>query len=262
VTSLYSTQNARKWRTEGATLRYRLLSFVDEVAVIVTMKANIAAAAICFFSVTLVAQTPSTDQSKATTSPKQSKAVPSPTIPKIAEANPEVLQLAIQDQWDRGNDMFGAKELPPPDMHGQTVQQRDEQRHAAIRKLLTDGKVQSGTDFWLSALIFQHSNKADDLMLAHVLAVTAAAKGNHNGKWLAAASLDRYLWAIGQPQIFGTNFQKGSNGKWTNEPYAKDTVSDAERAVWCVIPLQEQEKILNNIRNGKSLEPSAIRDCN
>lgn len=225
------------------------------------MNATIAAA-VCLFSLTLAAQTSSTSPSQESAGSKQSNDAPSPTIPKIAEANPEVLQLAIQDQWDRGNDMFGAKELPTPDMHGQTVQQRDEKRHAAIRNLLADGKVQSGTDFWLSALIFQHSNKADDLMVAHVLAVTATAKGNRNGKWLAAASLDRYLWAIGQPQVFGTNFQKGSDGKWTNEPYAKETITDAERAVWCVIPRAEQEKILKDIRDGKSLEPTGIRDCN
>lgn len=154
-----------------------------------------------------------------------------PTLPKLPDANPEIVQLAVQDQWDRGNDMFGGREIAPPDRHGKSVAERDEERHVAIRKLLADGKVVSGTDFWLSALIFQHSSKASDVMLAHILAVSAVAKGSQNGKWLAAASLDRYLWDIGQPQVFGTQFKRDAQGKWTMEPYASQSLSDPERAI-------------------------------
>jgi hypothetical protein len=206
--------------------------------------------ALVLLSVTLVfcSQTPSSTQQ-------------SPTIPVLPDANPELLQLVIQDQWDRGNDMFGDKQLLLPDLHGKSIEARDEERHAATRKLLAGGKVKSGTDFWLSAIIFQHSFKPEDLMLAHILAVTAAAKGNRNGKWLAAASLDRYLWTINQPQVFGTNFKKTADDKWTNEPFAKETLSDAERVIWCVVPLAEQQRILKDLQEGKPLAPTGTRDC-
>jgi hypothetical protein len=31
----------------------------------------------------------------------------SPTIPTLKDVRPEILRLVIDDQWDRGNDMFG-----------------------------------------------------------------------------------------------------------------------------------------------------------
>ncbi len=148
-----------------------------------------------------------------------SQAQTSPTVPRIPDANPELLQLVIQDQWDRGMDMFGGRQVQKPEeLDWKRIEVRDGERHAAVRKLLAEGKVKSGTDCWFGALIFQHSSSPEDLMLAHVLAATAATTGNTNGKWLAAASLDRYLWQIEQPQVFGTQFQKGADGRWTMAP--------------------------------------------
>jgi hypothetical protein len=147
--------------------------------------------------------------------------------------------------------MFGEKQIAPPDLHGKSVSERDAERETVIRKLLANGEVRSGTDFWLAALVCQHSLKPEGVLLAHILATTAAMKGNGNGKWLAAASLDRYLWDIGQPQVFGTNFKKDPNDKWTMEPYAREALSDAERAIWCVIPVAEQERVLADVQQGK-----------
>jgi hypothetical protein len=121
--------------------------------------------------------------------------------------------------------------------------------------------VNSGTDFWLAALIFQHSTKPEGVMLAHILAVTAATHGNAKGKWLAAASLDRFLWDTNQPQVFGTQFKKDSQGKWTMEPYASATLPDAERAAWCVVPLSKQHSILTDMNNGKDLDSTIVSDC-
>ena len=157
--------------------------------------------------------------------------------------------------------MFGGRELPLPDMHGGTVATRDLERQAAIRRLLSEGRVQSGYDFWLSALIFQHSAKPEGVLLAHILASSAAAKGNSNGKWLAAATLDRYLWDINQPQVFGTQFKKDSAGKWGAEPYERGTLTDAERELWCVVSLAEQAKILKDFQDGKPLRSTGIADC-
>src|SRR5262249_32751180 len=156
---------------------------------------------------------------------------------------------------------FGGKQIAPPDFHGKSVADRDQERHAAISKLLREGKVRSGTDFWLSALIFQHSAQSRDVMLAHILAVTASAKGSAHAKWLSAASLDGYLWDIDQPQIFGTQFKKDSQGKWTMEPYASEMLSDAERTFWCVVPLSQQAAILQAVNKGKPLAATATGHC-
>lgn len=191
----------------------------------------------------------------------ESAAPPQPTMPKLPDANPEMLRIVLEDQWDRGIDMFGARPIRPPDLHDKTVAQRDEERENAVRQLLDAGKLTSGTDFWLAALVFQHSIKPEGVLLAHVLAVTATAKGNINGKWLAAASLDRYLWDTNQPQVFGTQFKKDAEGKWTMEPYARKVVSDSERAMWCVAPIADQQRIFEEFQAGKPPSSTTLKDC-
>ena len=34
---------------------------------------------------------------------------PTPTVPDLPGVNPEILTLVVQDQWDRGVDMFVSK---------------------------------------------------------------------------------------------------------------------------------------------------------
>jgi hypothetical protein len=70
------------------------------------------------------------------------------------------------------------------------------------------------------------------VMLARVLQATAAAKGNSNGKWLSAASLDRYLSDINQPPVFGTQYKKDQESKGgTMDPYSREMLLDSERAM-------------------------------
>jgi hypothetical protein len=186
-----------------------------------------------------------------------------PTIPKLPGVNPDILNLVIQDQWDRGQDMFGGRVVKPPQsIDWQEVNKRDDARHAAVRKLLADGKLQSGADYQFAALIFQHSGDSAGLILAHTLAVTAVAKGEGNAKWLAAATFDRYLHSIKQPQVFGTQLFRDAGGLWSMEPYDRAALSDSIRAIWCVIPLTEQASIERDVRDGKPLRPTQIPGCN
>jgi hypothetical protein len=131
-----------------------------------------------------------------------------------------------------------------------------------MRKLIDQGKLKTGKDFFFAALVFQHSTKPAEVLLAHVLAVTAVSKGNSNGKYMAAASLDRYLWNLNQPQVYGTQFKKVENGNWSMEPYARNSLSDGERRLWCVIPLAKQEEILQAVQNGGPLQSTQLSDCN
>lgn len=186
-----------------------------------------------------------------------------PTIPKLPDVNPEILQLVVQDQWDRGNDMFGNGPIKhSQDFDWKSISQRDEERDAQVRKLLAEGKLQTGREYDYAALIFQHSIKAEDLMFAHVLAVTSVSKGDADAKWLAAATLDRYLTTIKQPQVFGTQFFRPSKDtNWTMEPYDRNALSDDERALWCVIPLAKQENILKDMQSGQATRSTQLADC-
>jgi hypothetical protein len=187
-----------------------------------------------------------------------------PTVPKLSDVNPELLRLVIEDQWDRGNDMFGGRQVKNPEtLDWKEVGTHDERRHAEVRKMLTEGRIQSARECYFGVLIFQHSSKPEDLMLAaHILAVTAVGKGSTEAKYMAAATLDRYLTTIKQPQVFGTQFfRRPGEQKSTMEPYDQSILSDGECAIWCVMPVSEQNRILKDVQNGKPMVSTQIPDC-
>jgi hypothetical protein len=187
--------------------------------------------------------------------PKQS-----PTIPNLPDVKREILDLVLQDQWDRCNDMFGANPRVDSCTIKPTIAEHDAMRHSKAKELLAQGKVETGREYFFIALLFQHSGDPNELMLAHVLAVTAASKGFSHAKWMAAATMDRYLQSINQPQIFGTQF-KMADGRWTMEPYSRTAISDALRGQWCVIPLAEQEKVLKVYEQGGAGTSTTTSDC-
>lgn len=121
------------------------------------------------------------------------------------------------------------------------VEPRDRARRTRTLALLDAGALRSGEDFWHAAYVFQHGTEPSDYLLAHTLAVIAAARGRSDATWIAAATLDRYLQKIGQPQIYGTQFNSRTMPT-TQEPYDRILVSDALRRALGVPPLAEQER--------------------
>jgi hypothetical protein len=135
----------------------------------------------------------------------------------------------------------------------------DARRREEVRQLISEGKVQSGEDYYYAAFIFQHGQRPSDYLYAHVLAVTAVNKGLHSAMWLSAATLDRYLHSIRQPQVFGTQFGSLYDSRDDQEPYERGIVSDALREQWCVAPQATQAKILSDQRAGKGFR--STRTC-
>ena len=188
----------------------------------------------------------------------------SPTVPVLKDVRPEILQLVVDDQWDRGNDMFGGRQVKAPsDLDWQAIAQRDQERQSKIRALLKDGHVQTGKEFHYAALIFQHSSTTDELALAHVLAVTAVIQGDETAKWLAAATFDRYRQNEKERQVFGTQFMLGpGDSKWSMDPYDEGAVPDSVRTLWCVVSLAEQKGALERLQSGKDGGANtSIREC-
>jgi hypothetical protein len=136
----------------------------------------------------------------------------------------------------------------------------DALRRDRTRQLLAQGALRNGKDFEEASYIFQHGDTPDDYLLAHTLACVAIAKGDSAAIWISAATLDRYLMAIGQSQIYGTQYGKrGADGQltenapWTQEPYNRGLVSDALRAALNVPPQAQQQKQLDDMKAGKSV---------
>jgi len=122
------------------------------------------------------------------------------------------------------------------------VDKADAARRAATRTLLNQGKLHSGEDFQRASFVFQHGDTPEDYLLAHTLAMVAVMKGQSSAIWISAATLDRYLNAIHQPQIFGTQFYIKPNAPTTQEPYNRALISDALRRQFGVPTQTAQEE--------------------
>jgi hypothetical protein len=147
--------------------------------------------------------------------------------------NSEMSAMFAADQGDRAN-------LEKMDWN--VVATRDEQRRTRTKALLDGGGLNSGTDFYHAAFIFQHGQSSNDYLLAHTLATIAAARGRPDATWIAAATLDRYLQSIGQKQIYGTQFLTPKGKPVTQEPYDRSLVSDTLRKALGVPAIANQDK--------------------
>lgn len=147
--------------------------------------------------------------------------------------NPEMTAMFNADQSDRQH---------MDEIDWNAIATHDEEHRVRTKALLAAGKLHSASDFYHAAFIFQHGQTPDDYLLAHTLAVVAAARGRADAAWIAAASLDRYLMSIGQKQIYGTQYMTPKGKPVTQEPYDRALISDALRGALGVPPIANQEK--------------------
>jgi hypothetical protein len=137
-----------------------------------------------------------------------------------------------------------ARQQPVGKINWTVVRKSDAERRAATKKLLDSDKLHSGKDFVEAAYIFQHGDTPNDYLLAHTLALVALAKGESDGLWITAATLDRYLQSTDKPQIYGTQFRFPDDQPTTQDPYDRSLISDALRRELGVPSVAAQEKQL------------------
>ncbi|MBA3667602.1 MAG: hypothetical protein H0W65_07760 [Sphingomonas sp.] len=113
----------------------------------------------------------------------------------------------------------------------------DAKRLSQTRQLIREGKLRTGLDYWRAAFIFQHGGTPSNYLYAHHLANVALKLGYRDAAWIAAATLDRYLLSIGQPQIYGTQFETDEAGQRKRQSLKPDFMNDEDRAVLDVPPL-------------------------
>lgn len=174
--------------------------------------------------------------------------------PGAAQNNPEMDRLYEQDQKDREN----FNKLTTAQLKQMSV--NDSQRRVRARELLATGALHTGVDFTHAAFIFQHGDTADDYLFAHILAMAGMARGDSAAKWIAAATLDRYLQSAKQAQVFGTQYRwEGGPQSATQSPYNSELLSDALRKEFCVSPYADQQKNVAAMRQGRG--PVAHDGC-
>ncbi|MBI4747500.1 MAG: hypothetical protein HY774_03385 [Acidobacteria bacterium] len=144
--------------------------------------------------------------------------------------DPELFTMYKEDQAER----------IPEEINWKVVSRHDEQRRAKVKQFIKAGRLKTGHDYYHAAMIFQHSLKSEDYLMAHQFCKKALELDPNveQAKWLSAATWDRYLWSVGKPQIYGTQ-SKMENNQWTVEPFDQKAVTDQERAQLNVPSIQE-----------------------
>ncbi len=168
---------------------------------------------------------------------------------EVEKNPPSIHQLFEQDQKDRENAMAATAEK------WKEITAHDVERRRLTRQLLESGALRTGQDFRDASFIFQHGDTPQDYLMAHILAMAAMSKGDASARWIAAATLDRYLQSVKQPQVFGTQYRWENPGPKprdaTQAPYDKDLLSDALRREFCVSSYAGQQQNIKALNLGK-----------
>lgn len=149
----------------------------------------------------------------------------------------ELRQIHDADQKDRESEPIDWK----------AVESRDEQRRSRVSELVDTAARLCPEDLFHAAMVFQHGREPRDHLLAHVLAVASASDGHEPARWLSAATLDRFLHSVEQPQIFGAQYRKEGSEPWTQEPFDRTIVSDKIRALFRMSALSGQRDRLEEM---------------
>ena len=152
--------------------------------------------------------------------------------------NAEMTAIFDADQADRQRG---------PNIDWKVVGPADQRRQARTQAMLDAGLIHSGDDYYHAAFVFQHGSEPGDYLKAHALALIAAARGKPSATWIAAATLDRYLQSIGQPQVYGTQFQIRDGKMRQAQPFRSDLLSDAIRTASGVPALADQDAEYNRL---------------
>lgn len=156
-----------------------------------------------------------------------------PDLDRPVPDNPEMTRIYEADQAPRQGGFFS--------VDWKAVAKGDALRRAQVRAMIQRGELHSADDFLHAGFIFQHGDAPGDFLYAHTLALIALRRGSDQAAWLAAASLDRYLQKIGQPQIYGTQFLVQPDKSFTQNPYDRILVSDELRELLGVPDQAAQE---------------------
>src|SRR5207248_706218 len=110
----------------------------------------------------------------------------------------EMQRVFDEDQRDRAMNM--ARMTPKQRAKwGVEIEARDKARRKQVLEFLSKNQLRTGDDYQEAAFVFQHGATPDDFLLAHTFAIVAVARGSTKSRWIAAATLDRYLQRMKQP---------------------------------------------------------------
>ncbi len=149
-------------------------------------------------------------------------------------------ELHAADQKDREKVYSSAADI-------EALRERDRERRRELVEMMRLGNVNTSNDLYRAAVIFLHGAEPKEFLAAHRLATMAAINGHRPSRWLAAASLDRFLMSTGLPQLYGTQFEhsEDENRYQLRLPIDDSTVLHFEKRFFSVPPVVERLAQLN-----------------
>ncbi|MDD5657846.1 MAG: hypothetical protein PHF00_11410 [Elusimicrobia bacterium] len=149
-------------------------------------------------------------------------------------------ELYEADQKDRAAVFASAAAL-------QELKHRDGMRKTLVLEMISQDGINTPNDLYRAAVILLHASEPKDFLAAHRLAATAAIGGHRPARWLAAASLDRFLMSVGMPQVYGTQFEHNveDNKYQLRLPIDDSSLLHWEKKFYAVPPVAERLKQLN-----------------
>ncbi|WMN12055.1 hypothetical protein QYS49_32245 [Marivirga salinae] len=153
--------------------------------------------------------------------------------------NSELIEIYENDQGDRQTDNINWME----------VNRRDSLRRERVFELLDSNKVRTSKDYQHAAMVFQHGGDSSAYAMAVKLMEKSIELDSTANKWLLAAATDRYLLSIGEPQIYGTQYQKMGDKPWKLGEIDTTQVTDAERIEFGVETLAQQREKVKRMNN-------------
>lgn len=120
---------------------------------------------------------------------------------------------------------------------------RQTERRNRVMEIIEGGLLGGDLEGWgHAAMLLQHGDSADDYLLAHVLAVRCGFVDQAGGRFLSAATLDRFLQTIGRPQIFTTQSNAPDPSTYAPAEPFDDSMGQALRALFTLPPLPGREE--------------------
>ena len=155
------------------------------------------------------------------------------TVSAYGQNNFEIIEMFRADQAARQGEI-----------DWEQVTADDAERRQSVLMILEAGGIRTALDYYNAAMIFQHGDSVEDIRLAHSFASisTTLDQSSEAARWLKAATWDRLMLNLGQPQWYGTQFVRDDDtGQWKLYEVAPGVITDAERAALAVPTLAESE---------------------
>jgi tetratricopeptide (TPR) repeat protein len=120
---------------------------------------------------------------------------------------------------------------------------QDKERENRIYELIKAGEINTGRDYYNSAMIFQHGVDTISSSMAIKYISKAIELDSTIDKWLLAAAIDRDLMKRTKPQIYGTQYQQiltEAGPTWKRYEIDSTQITDEQRKLFHVETLEKQ----------------------